>query len=224
MNPTAIATKTNADRSARRNREHDAAAEAMLLSKAKTDAAPKPAPVPVPAKPGAEAAPKAAKTTETPPKAKETPAPVAAPKGKRAKAKQRAKARAEMGPAAALGASIRRDALHLQAVAERLVEWHPPTELNTSIEIVKAVRALEIAADALAKVPASWRPVAPAIAEGSTVDIRAGHRKAYDGLLDAADLVGMKVVKIAGGRCVCRTKSGTPVVGIPLSFLVLAGK
>lgn len=66
-------------------------------------------------------------------------------------------------------------------------------------------------------------PAAGKVEEGAVVRVKAKHAKGYDGVLDEAERVNLKVTKLAGGTAHCKTNGGAGErVSIPVAHLEVA--
>lgn len=84
-------------------------------------------------------------------------------------------------------------------------------------ELARAKAALDGALDTIALLPQDWTPKSvavpgtPKLAVGDIVAIHPKRRSAFEGLLEANELDGLRVTKIVGKRLVCQAEGGTKI-------------
>ena len=99
--------------------------------------------------------------------------------------------------------------------AERLLPVLVGTDAHKHIS--HAIVALKAGREEVADLPATWQPAgattgAAPIEPGAMVNIRDTARAAYAGLLEPAEMVGLKVVKSLGSKLIATTAAGVRMV------------
>lgn len=139
----------------------------------------------------------------------------------------------QMGPAAVLAVRCKRSAQRLNASLRAMKTWNgvvvPSTlvAVGSDVDVVAAARAalsrahaeVLVAAAHLEKLPAGWKPVtarstategaesagSSRMVPGARVALRAKHAGHYEGILSAAELVGLTVTQLSKGVVVCKS-------------------
>lgn len=113
-----------------------------------------------------------------------------------------------------------RFAKNMTRFARRISKLSAMIDKNAHTDLARALttarEALHEAAVGYEALPTGWQPLKSEGVQreakfgvGDMVDIHAKRRSNYDGLLDADEMTGLRITKVAGKRLVVQTESGT---------------
>jgi hypothetical protein len=128
-------------------------------------------------------------------------------------------------PAPRLGKTIARMARQCDKVADMLRKDEIGVEMDAAYALVMARSALTRVVEAFAALPADWRPLGHSavgtskFGAGDFVQIAEKRRSSFVGLLEADEMLELRVVKVVGKKLVLQTEGGTRLV-LPANIIV----